>query len=104
MKTGLVSYDISINRYRTELSKILEIYAERVQFSVFEFDLNNTQFKELIEKIYLFYDEYINYCVAQGIQGIKSSIRVYVICESCKKNLLILGDDTKIEKSEDIII
>lgn len=51
MKRGIVSYDITINRYRTKLSKLLSGFGERVQFSVFEFNLEEILYKEMIEKI-----------------------------------------------------
>ena len=36
MKKGIVSYDITSNKYRNELSKILKVYGKQIKFSVFE--------------------------------------------------------------------
>lgn len=43
----LVSYDISDDKRRREVAKIMEGAGYRVQYSVFECDLNGKQFKQL---------------------------------------------------------
>ena len=46
----LVVYDIPNDKRRTKLSKFLEGYGERVQYSVFECFLNLQEMRELFEK------------------------------------------------------
>ncbi len=46
----LVVYDIPNDKRRTKLSKFLEGYGERVQFSVFECFLSLEEMRELFEK------------------------------------------------------
>lgn len=47
----IVSYDVSNTRIRTLISKILEEFGERVQFSVFECELDRDQYSNLISKL-----------------------------------------------------
>lgn len=47
----IVSYDVSNTKTRTLISKILEEFGERVQFSVFECELHRDQYSNLIAKL-----------------------------------------------------
>lgn len=46
-----ICYDISKNKKRTRLVKILEEFGQRVQFSVFEFKLTRAQHINLMKKL-----------------------------------------------------
>ena len=48
----LVIYDISDNRRRTKLAKLLEEYGNRVQYSAFEFWLPKGEYDALLQKIH----------------------------------------------------
>lgn len=78
MKFGIVCYDISTNRFRTEFSKILILYGKRIQYSVFEFNLPNNNYKEMISDIRLFHKNYKKYCVSKLYNDTNCSIRVYL--------------------------
>ncbi len=47
----IISYDIAENKIRNKLVRILEKYGERVQYSVFEFELDNDGFKNLMSEL-----------------------------------------------------
>lgn len=47
----VVSYDVSSTRMRNLISKTLEEFGERVQFSVFECELDRDQYSNLIAKL-----------------------------------------------------
>lgn len=47
----IISYDISDNKLRNKLVKILEKYGERVQYSSFEFELNKEDFNNLMSEL-----------------------------------------------------
>lgn len=103
MKRGIVSYDIAVTKYRTELSKILKFYGERIQLSVFEFEVTNSEYSEMIMSIKQFYSEYISHCRRKCIDDKRRSIRVYLLCESCSKSAIFM-DDNKNSKKDGVII
>jgi CRISPR-associated protein Cas2 len=47
----LIAYDIKNTKIRGKISRILEEFGERVQFSVFEFDLNKNQYSNLLARL-----------------------------------------------------
>ncbi len=61
-------------------------FGTRVQYSVFEAELDQKLFENLIRKIKNIIDEQ------------KDSIRIYQLCASCKKEINILGQGTLIEE------
>jgi len=55
----VITYDISNNKARTKIVKILESYGFRVQESVFEIEVSKSQFERL-KKWLLYWLEYAN--------------------------------------------
>ncbi len=47
----IITYDISDTKLRNKLSKILEKYGERVQYSVFELELSEREFRNLLSEL-----------------------------------------------------
>jgi len=47
----VISYDVSDDKKRRKLAKYLESYGVRVQYSVFETELNDTQVSKMIRGI-----------------------------------------------------
>ena len=47
----LLIYDISDNRRRTKIAKLLEGYGKRVQMSAFECLLNSKQYQKLVQNV-----------------------------------------------------
>ncbi len=82
----MVSYDIKDDAIRRKVQKIMEGFGERVQYSVFECLLTDSQYKAMKDKV-------------QGIIGSSDSVRFYTLCNSCSKKIefsgysKILGDD-----------
>lgn len=74
-----ISYDISDDKRRNMVSKILEGYGSRVQFSLFECNLTSDQIQELIQKLtpYIKLDE--------------DSLRCYSLCNECLKGIKCIG-------------
>lgn len=47
----IVSYDIASDRLRNQVSRVLEGYGRRVQYSVFECELTEKRYQELYERL-----------------------------------------------------
>ena len=75
----LISYDIQDDKKRMKVSKLLENYGTRVQYSVFECLITREQLKTIKEKTKKIID--LN----------TDSIRFYSICESCVSRIEITG-------------
>ncbi len=66
----VIAYDISDDRRRTKVAKEMENWGVRIQYSLFECDLDSTRVAQLTERLYeLTIDE--------------DQIRVYRLCQSC---------------------
>ena len=90
----LISYDISSNKLRTKLAKKLLNYGKRVQYSVFECDINSTVFRKCYEDMVRIID---------GKSEV--SIRCYYIDKTAQGKIIILGDPEYVsgDVSEDVI-
>lgn len=88
----LVSYDISSDKRRRHVDRTLLAYGTRVQKSVFEALLSRTEYEKMSTQL----DELIDHKV--------DSIRVYVLCESCRTKLKILGQGIEVERLGYVII
>ncbi len=70
----VVCYDVSDDRVRDRIAKVLLKYGNRVQFSVFEVMLKSqNELNILLYKLRQIRDE-------------QADIRLYKLCESCRKN------------------
>jgi len=74
-----ISYDISDDSRRNAVSKILESYGTRVQFSVFECNLTAEQIRELLQKL------------EAVINTDQDSVRCYPLCNACLENVTRIG-------------
>jgi len=74
-------YDISSNQLRLRASRILEDYGKRVQESVFE--LPNLESKDL-EKCLMRLKELD--------LSDEDAVRIYPICEACRKGIITFGN------------
>lgn len=77
----LVCYDIEDDKIRTRVAKILEGWGYRVQYSVFECDIDTSQMDALASRLEKALGEPEN-----------GSIRIYRICASCLDKSYGLGD------------
>jgi CRISPR-associated protein Cas2 len=76
----IVSYDISDDKRRNRISKILKNYGERVQFSVFECDLNREQILRMQHSLQKIIKEKED-----------DSVRFYFLCDGCKAKIERIG-------------
>ncbi len=75
----LLAYDITSDRRRAKIAKLMESLGERVQGSVFEAWLTAVELEKLVKK-------------AQKLLNEKEdSLRVYVICATCRPRLKVYG-------------
>ncbi|WP_141050067.1 CRISPR-associated endonuclease Cas2 [Aliarcobacter cryaerophilus] len=85
----LITYDIENNKRRKKVSDELEAYGYRVNFSVFECELNKTKMKNLVKKL------------EELIDKKKDSLRFYHLCENCvPKSFELCNREETFEKRE----
>lgn len=91
----VISYDISSDRLRNKMAKLLEGHGKRVQYSVFECRLTEKQFSDLYEKIVCLLSD-------TGEDG----VRVYQLCGKCEKHIQTIGVETckLLPEEEDLFI
>ena len=85
----LITYEIENNKRRKKVSDELEEYGYRVNFSVFECELNKTKMKNLVKKL------------EELIDKKKDSLRFYHVCENCvPKSFELCNREEIFEKRE----
>ncbi len=78
----LISYDITSNKLRLHVSKVLEKYGDRFQFSVFEIrHISVPVYNELLEELKGFKKKFKE----------TDSIFIQKICESCLEKQDVIG-------------
>lgn len=80
MSLYVISYDIAKDKTRTKVAKLLENYGVRMQYSVFECDLDDKRFNELFSEI-----------KKMDINANIDSIRFYKLCKNCEKGIKTIG-------------
>jgi len=88
----LVSYDIVDTKQRTRLAKKLLDFGQRVQYSVFECDLDSQQLAKMKEQILPFVDLE------------KDSLRLYKMCEACAAQIESFGVKKGWEEEEGVTV
>lgn len=78
----VVSYDIPDDKRRTKIHKILKSYGQWMQYSVFECDLNETQYAKLRSRL------------SKLIKLEQDSIRFYFLCRCCQAKVERIGGET----------
>ena len=89
----VISYDISHDKLRNKVAKTLQDFGSRVQYSVFECNINETKYRELHSKLVLLMTD-----VEDG------SIREYHLCSSCNAKTVVIGTGKKEQDVEGIFI
>lgn len=94
-KMYVISYDITSDRLRNKISKELENYGRRVQYSVFECRIEEKQFQRLYEKLLLLMDD-----ESEG------NIRIYKLCGKCNQEIQTIGikNESMVLEEEDVLI
>ena len=77
----VVSYDISEDKRRTKIHKILKSYGQWMQYSVFECDLTDMQYARLRSRL------------SKLIKPDQDSIRFYFLCRCCKDKVERIGGE-----------
>ena len=90
----LITYDIVNNKNRKKLSDLLETYGYRVNYSVFECELNKTKLKKLINEIKE--KKYTN--------NKTDSLRFYNLCENCINKSFELTNRSEIFEQKELFI
>lgn len=88
----LVAYDITSDRRRDKLAKLLKGYLERVQYSLFEGKIPDTRLEKLKSDI------------ERTILPEEDSVRIYRLCHRCQLATEIIGLGIYIDKKRDIIL
>ncbi len=88
----VVSYDIVEDKKRTKLAKTLLNFGTRVQYSVFECNLNKKQLQEMKKQALKFVDEK------------KDSLRIYRLCDECSKVIESVGIKRGWEETDVVVV
>ncbi len=89
----LVTYDIPDDPRRAKVAKILEDFGDRVQYSVFEMELNDSeQLGQMQDRLKGALDPQVD------------SLRIYALCQGCRRKITILGQGQVYEDQSMYII
>jgi CRISPR-associated protein Cas2 len=78
----VICYDIPEDNRRTQIHKILKSYGQWMQYSLFECELNSTQYAKLRSRL------------AKMIKPNEDSVAFYSICASCHVKIERIGGET----------
>lgn len=78
----IVCYDIISDRVRNRIAKTLEGYGRRVQYSVFECNLNEKRYQELYGRLL---------ALMQDVEEQDGNICLYNMCKNCMGRKQIIG-------------
>ena len=87
-----ISYDVSDDGRRRRLMEALKDCGRRVQYSVFECNLDERAMKELLEK------------VDHELDPATDSCRMYRVCEACAGEVRIIGRGDRYSEPGFVII
>ncbi|MBZ5724350.1 MAG: CRISPR-associated endonuclease Cas2 [Acidobacteriia bacterium] len=88
----LVSYDITDDTRRRHVMEALKDFGRRVQYSVFECNLDEGALTELLGRLEF------------AIDGQTDSCRLYRLCERCAPEVRILGKGDRYQEPDFVII
>ncbi len=88
----IISYDVQSDRRRNKIHNLLKDYGTWVQYSVFECNLNKTEFLRLKDRLQDLLDNKAD-----------DSIRFYILCESCHHKIERIGGITPQERATIIV-
>lgn len=87
----LVSYDIPDDKRRRKLAKAIKDFGDRVQYSVFECNLDDVLKDKMTARI------------ERVIDPAEDSVRIYTVCAACFKEIRIMGTG-EVTRDEDVYI
>ena len=74
----IVSYDIPDDRKRNRVAKVMLDFGTRVQYSVFECNMDNSNLEKMTKRL-------------KKVVSDEDSIRIYALCAKCKGVVKIFG-------------
>ena len=86
-----ISYDISDDRRRLRVAKVLKDFGARVQLSVFELILESDQLERLKQRL------------NKELDPEEDQLRIYPLCGTCSEHIEILGQGV-VTQDPDIIV
>ena len=75
----LIAYDISNDKRRTKLHKLLSSFGQWTQYSTFECYLNDKQLLTLQHRL------------KNLLHPQQDNVRIYPLCQTCQKNIQTIG-------------
>jgi CRISPR-associated protein Cas2 len=78
----VVSYDVSDDKRRTRIHKVLKSYGQWMQFSLFECNVTDTQYAKLRSRL------------NRLIHPEEDSIRFYFLCACCASKIERIGGES----------
>ena len=88
----LISYDVTEDGGRRRVFEALKDYGRRVQYSVFECDLDEKGLDELWRRL------------EPEIDAETDSCRIYRVCEACAREVTILGRGDRYSEPDFVVI
>lgn len=86
-----VAYDITDDKRRNNVAKILKDFGTRIQYSVFECNINKQAFLQLQNRL------------QKAINLNEDKITIYQLCTTCEKQIKRYGKDKALEKQSYIV-
>ncbi len=87
----VIAYDIVSDRRRQRLAKLLSGYGDRVNYSVFECEVQPKQFMRLQENI------------AKHLDAREDRVRYYELCANCRSHIRVQGN-TVVAPLEPVVV
>lgn len=88
----VIAYDIANDRRRDKISTFLEDHGRRVNYSVFECELERDEFDQLHAQL------------AEMINARKDQVLFYRLCEGCRVHKTRLGAEVKDRLKKRVVI
>lgn len=88
----LIAYDITANRRRNRLVKLLNAYGSRVNLSVFECRLGREDYAELRKK------------TSQVINPHHDSVLFYELCLNCQRRMMKIGCGSRSKEAAGVVV
>ena len=87
----VVSYDIASDKRRGKIARTMENYGKRVQYSVFECNLEEDLMRKMEKELTRVYNPE------------EDTIRIYILCKTCLSKIKVLGRG-EITRDEEVYI
>lgn len=88
----VVSYDVTDDQKRKKLAEVLKDYGRRVQFSVFECDLEKKHIDKMVKEASAFID------------GEGDSLRIYRLCNECAEKIEVFGNQNRFDSQKSVVV